>query len=122
MVARVVVTLIALAGLAATVWSLIFLGMMAHGFGFGGAGDRALFVGTLLACIYFAGAMLTAMPGFPISALAVTGILLHLVLMPVSVLLICFALGARQAFYLLPGGAFAVIWFFMARSIAERVA
>jgi hypothetical protein len=116
---RAVVALLGLAALLAVGCALMFVARMTYGFGIADSQDAALLVGMFLATLYFGFSVATTSPRFPVTALFSAGVVLHLVLMPLSILLVCFALGAKQAFYLAPCVIFALLWFFMARLIVE---
>jgi hypothetical protein len=113
---RVFVGLLSAAALVPIVIGFVFLARMAHAFGYHRT-DGPLFAGMLLAIAYFAAALVTCFPQFPASALGRFGAVLHFLIMPGAVALVCIALGVKGALYLLPGAVFAAIWFCMARSI-----
>ena len=98
----------------------MFLLVMAHGFGYHSS-DVAGLVSMLLAVAYFAAALATCFPQFPVVLLGRFGAILHLFVMPIVVVSICGALGSGGTVYLLSGLAFAALWFVMARSITHSV-
>lgn len=113
-----VVGLVCIAAIVPIVGGGLFLAAMGRGFGYHGS-DVAHLGGMFLAVVYFAAAFVTCLPQFPVVALQRWGTVLHFVIMPGSVVLICCSLGSSMAVYLVPGAVFAALWFVMARSVVR---
>ena len=119
---RVLIALISVAALIPLIGGMVFLCGMGQAFGprFN-APDYLVLSGMLLSFFYFLVAFVTCLPRFPFIRLQQFGMLLHFVVMPTSILLVCLGVGSHAAIYLVPGIAFAMLWFVMARTVIHSV-